>query len=271
MRRDRELTKLPYDAENLIEMFKSKYPDDFDAFVRMTTPNYMECGVEYYYRGKRYLLVDCDISYQNILYNFKQLDYSSDGHGGRIQFASTDKELFEIIKRVDETVEFNENIIDSGRFKNFVGEGYNATVEIRKIRHIKLSLSVFIWNNLTGDSVSCSFRIDEGWSINIHKKHHSTTYIGRYLTRVQAMYLVKEWILNGELSIYNAIQQGDRCVFMGKHRRDLTYGKVYTCSRSLVGDIQITNDVGNDIYFNRYHFMPMSAYRKIKMKQLDFV
>lgn len=272
MRPQPTLTQLPFDSEKMIAYFREKHPDEYESFIRANTPNYLECGVEYFYRSRKFLLENCDILHDKLLYNFKLLDFNLNNSSDRIQFSSTEKEVFERIRRVDEAVEFKENIIDSGRFKNYVGDGYNATLQIRKPRYSnRLSVQVVIWNNITGDTMTCSYRIGEGWSITlIHKnKNLRDNYIGRYFTRIQAEYLVREWVMTGSDDSFNTFGEGDPCVFMSKHRSDFTYGKTYTCLEVGADLIKVMNDLGTTLGYNRHHFMPLAVYRKIRLQQLD--
>jgi hypothetical protein len=275
--KQKELTKLPYDAEKLIEHFKEKHPDTFEAFVRGNTPHYYtEGGVEYLYRGISYKLESMDVLPTYCLLNYVLLDHSNkDRHGSKIQFSTKDPELYQLIKRKDETVEFKENIIDSGRFKNYQGEWYDITVEFYKTRdrYGKLDVQLKIWNNLNRQFMYIRFHADRKykWSVNLTSPKASSSMgdLLCYTSQKHMRLLVELWLRHGE--DFLKFQVGDQCVYYGKNE-NMTYGKKYIClDRGSTGEVKILQDDGTERWYNMYYFVSVADYRRYKIKSLDFI
>lgn len=104
------------------------YPDIAEEYKRLTTPNYYECGVEYYPlrsgfggTGKKYkTLVFKNITlFKNNVFHARLYDKDNPKDSYIINSSSLHKDLV----RVDENIEYKENLISDKRIRYIVVDG----------------------------------------------------------------------------------------------------------------------------------------------------
>ncbi len=99
---------------SLDEYIAKKCPDIIEEFKRLATPNYYECGVEYYPlvsgfggSGKEYkklMLKECTVAESTVIYHLY------DVADPRNTYSVTSQEIYKKLKRVDENVRYKRNI-----------------------------------------------------------------------------------------------------------------------------------------------------------------
>lgn len=117
------------------EFCKKEYPESVELYKRKFTPNYYECGVEYYYHPllldtkerqyelKKVLIQNCTIFEDGLEYHL--LDEKG------LKYSVGSKEIYKKLKRVNEDVKYNKCIIDDGSYKYVNIDGRQYSIILR--------------------------------------------------------------------------------------------------------------------------------------------
>ena len=135
----------------LNDFLQEHYPEALEIYKRLTTPNYFECGVEYYPQqsgcggvGKNYkkllfknATILKDTKHYHLI-DIKEPQYS---------YGFTEQEAPFKLKRVNEDVVYNDNIIDDNKQKYITVDGVEYSIHqmyFRQYETNRLQYRLFI-------------------------------------------------------------------------------------------------------------------------------
>lgn len=135
----------------LNDFLQEHYPEALEIYKRLTTPNYYECGVEYYPQQSGCGGVGKD--YKKLLFknatilkdtkHYHLIDIKEPQHS----YGFTEQEAPFKLKRVNEDVEYKNNIIDDNTQKYITVDGVEYSITqmfFRKYDTKKLEFRLFI-------------------------------------------------------------------------------------------------------------------------------
>mgnify|MGYP003404739489 CR=1 FL=1 len=181
----------------LNDFLQEHYPEALETYKRLTTPNYYECGVEYYPQqsgcggvGKNYkkllfknATILKDTKHYHLI-DIKEPQYS---------YGFTEQEAPFKLKRVNEDVVYNDNIIDDNKQKYITVDGVEYSIHQMYFRdyHTKrLKMRLFI-NIIGNDEIFWEYYnyIDKGSVLKYYHdfKKDTNDYIIKFNVPVRKM------------------------------------------------------------------------------------